>query len=394
MKILVVSSFLPYPLFSGGHVRLFNLLRELSKHHEITLVCEKRKHQTTSDVAAVKKVCKEVITVDRKKQWSPEVVFQTAISSLPFLLKGHELPEMKKIIEKLLLENTFDLIHIETFYVFQNVPETILPTVLVEHNIEYKVYERFVKTAPFLLRPFLQIDVEKIKYWEKFYWQRATKVAGVSKIEAEQMRNDAIVVANGVNLSDFPFKQTGEKSQQKKILFMGDFKWIQNRDTASWIIRDIWPLIVSRMKNHNIKVVLWIVGKNIPENLKKSSSDAIIFDENAPDKTSDIYQQASVLLSPIRVGGGTSYKILEAMASGVPVVTSPLGVEGLGASKNKEALVGETSDHLAKYVVSLLTDKKEYTQIAKNARKFIEENYSWEKIAKELEGVYKNAIQK
>ena len=394
MKVLVVSSFLPYPLFSGGHVRLYNLLKELSKNHEITLVCEKRKNQTQEDVAAVKKICKDVFTVDRKKQWSPEVIFQTAISPLPFLLKGHELPEMKEIIEKLLSTKEFDLIHIETFYVFQNVPQTSVPTVLIEHNIEYKVYERFVKAAPFVVRPLLQIDVEKIKYWEEFYWKKAAKVVGVSAVEAKQMRDDAVVVANGVNLLDFPFKNSQNKTNEKTILFMGDFKWIQNRNTCHWIVNDIWPLVQAKVKDPQWIVKLWIVGKNIPENFKKLGSKTILFDESAPNKTSDIYRKADVLLAPIRVGGGTSYKILEAMASGVPVVTTRLGVEGLEATKNKHAFVAETSLDLARDVIAVLSDKKLSTKITKNARDFIEENYSWEKIAKVLEGVYKNAVKK
>lgn len=395
MKILVVSSFLPYPLFSGGHVRLYNLLKQLSGRHEITLVCEKRKHQTSADVAAVRKVCKEIYTVDRKKQWSADVILQTAISPYPFLLKGHELSDMKQILEKLLTEKQFDVIHVETFYVFQNLPPTTIPTVLVEHNIEYKVYERFVQAAPIFLRPFLQIDVEKIKYWEKQYWQKATKTVAVSKVEAEEIGRDTAVVANGVSLSDFPYKVSPRSSlaQSKRevtILFMGDFKWIQNRNTAQWIVKEIWPSIVSRLQDNYVQLKLWIVGKNIPDNIKKFASTTVVFDEHAPDKTSEIYKRADILLSPIRVGGGTSYKILEAMASGIPVITTQLGIEGLEAVKNKHALVGETSEQLAKHVITVITHRKLYADIAKQARAFIEKNYSWEKIAQDLERVYEN----
>jgi len=158
MRVLIVSSFLPYPLFSGGHIRLFNLIKELSKRHEITLVCEKRTHQTKEDIDAVRKFCKEIFVVVRKKQWSAEVVVKSAVSSLPFLLAGHSLSHMRTVLTKLLQEEVFDVVHIETFYVAQNVPDTTIPTVLVEHNIEYAVYQRFVDNAPFLLKPLLQID--------------------------------------------------------------------------------------------------------------------------------------------------------------------------------------------------------------------------------------------
>lgn len=325
MKILIVSSYLPYPLFSGGHIRLFNILKELSSRHELYLVCEKRQYQTEKDIAEVKKFCKEVYVVKRKKQWSPKVIFDTAISSYPFLLTGHTLTVMKEILEELLKKYTFDVIHVETFYVYQNLPQTNIPTVLVEHNIEYKVYERFIETAPILVRPLLKVDTEKIKYWEKKAWEKATKVVGVSEIETKEMRKDAIVVPNGVNLSDFPFRKTQENKKEKTTLFIGDFKWIQNTTTASWVIKDILPLILKEVPDAK----LWIVGKHIPDSLKRYGSDAISFDEHAPDKTSDVYKKADISLTPIKVGGGTSYKILESMASGVPVVTTLRGIEGI-----------------------------------------------------------------
>lgn len=397
MRILVVASYLPYPLFSGGHVRLYNILKELSKRHSITLVCEKRHHQTEEDVLAVKKFCKEIYTVNRKKQWSPETIFQTAVSAYPFLLSGHALPEMKKILEKLLRTEKFDVVHIETFYVYQNLPKTYLPTVLVEHNIEYSVYQRFTNTAPLLLRPLLQIDVEKIKYWEKKTWRKVHVVVGVSSKEAQAMRLDAYVVPNGVDLATFPFKavQKTKKSKLQTILFMGDFKWIQNKDAASWIVKEIFPRIQSSIVNNKSSIgpKLWIVGKHIPDSLKALASESVVFDEHAPDKTSDIYKKADVLLAPIRVGGGTSYKILEAMCSGVPVVTTRLGIEGLGLTHGRDVLVGQTAEELAKETVEILSDVKTYESVRKNARQLIEEKYSWTKITKTLEGVYKNAIE-
>src|SRR6188472_94235 len=119
MKILVVSSYLPYPLHSGGHVRLYNLIKELSDKHEITLICEKRTHQTEADIKEVEKICKKVITVERKKQWSLENIAASAFSSQSFLVTGHTHSLMQEKIERELTNNPYDLIHVETFYVMQ-----------------------------------------------------------------------------------------------------------------------------------------------------------------------------------------------------------------------------------------------------------------------------------
>ncbi len=130
MKILIVSSYLPFPLFSGGQIRLYNLIKNLSEKHSITLVCEKRETQTQKDIDELSDICERVYTTERKKQWTGANILKTGISLDPFLVTGHKSSEMKKIISKLIKEEKFDLIHVETFYVMQNLPKTTLPIVL------------------------------------------------------------------------------------------------------------------------------------------------------------------------------------------------------------------------------------------------------------------------
>jgi glycosyltransferase involved in cell wall biosynthesis len=97
------------------------------------------------------------------------------------------------------------------------------------------------------------------------------------------------------------------------------------------------------------------------------------------------------LLAPIRVGGGTSFKILEAMASGIPVLTTPLG-NAIGAKENKEILIADSASEFSEKIIDLLNDRKLYEKIAVNARKLIEDKYDWRKIVAKLETVYKSAL--
>lgn len=399
MKILLVSSYLPFPLFSGGQVRLYNLLKELSQDHKITLICEKRENQTDSDVKEIEKICEKVITVKRRKQWSIQNILKTIVSPHSFLVTGHSNGIMKLKIQEELDKNQFDLIHVETFYVAQNLPLTSLPIVLVEHNIEYLVYSRFVKNTPFLLRPFLAVDVNKIKKEEEYFWKKASKLIAVSEDDKKVMLRsgaNVAVVANGVNPDQFSYKnlQAAVSQKEKKILFMGDFKWIQNRDTLSWIIRDIWSLI--KKGNPDNKIKLWVVGREIPDSIKGLTNDPdIIFDQkSSSNPTEQIFQEAYALLAPIRVGGGTSYKILEALSVGTPVIITPLSAQSLGVKDSKEALVGETANELADKALLLLQDDFLYEKISKNGRALIEKNYAWKSIARKLEEVYKNIAWK
>ena len=399
MKILMVSSYLPFPLLSGGNIRLYNLLKLLSEKHEITLICEKRPNQTEADVKEVEKICEKVITVKRKKQWSVKNIVKTGFSLNPFIITGHQSSEMTKAIIAELEKGDFDLIHVETFYVMQNLPKVSIPVVLVEHNIEYLAYKRYVDNTKFFIKLLLMLDVLKLKRVEEYYWKIADKLVAVSAIEKNLMiRKDVSVVPNGVDLEKFKFQETADKflEKQKRILFIGDFKWMQNRDAVAFIIKEIWPRINSRLEARNSKldIKLWIVGRNMPQSMKNLTNDKrIIFDDNNQDETEVIYGKSFLLLAPIRVGAGTSYKILEGMATGTAVVTTNLGIEGLEAKNSIHVLASDNAKSLALNVQSLLTDKSLYGKLAKNARDFVEKNYNWEEIAKKLEEVYLSAIK-
>lgn len=397
MNILLISSYLPYPLFSGGHIRLYNLIKLLSKKHKITLVCEKRDYQKEKDVEEVKKFCEKVVTFDRKTQWSFGNIVKTGFSLSPFLIVGHNIPAMKVEIGELLKKENFDLIHVETFYVLQNLPETKVPIVLIEHNIEYLVYKRFAEKAFLPLRPLLYLDILKLKYWEEKAWEKVTKLVAVSEIEKEIMgkkRDDVLIVPNGVDTEKYKVLSMKYKvsKTEKRVLFIGDFKWVQNRDAAIWIVKSIWPLIRLKVKSEKSKVdlKLWIVGRKIPDNIKAMGDDSVFFDENAPEDTNLIYEKADVLFAPIRVGGGTSFKILEGMASGVPVVTTFLGNEGIGAKNGEQILIASDSNDFAEKTLEILNDNNLYDKISQNARKFIEEKYDWKVIVKKLEDVYES----
>ncbi len=271
--------------------------------------------------------------------------------------------------------------------------KTYIPIVLVEHNIEYLVYKRNATNAKAYLKPLFYLDALKIQFWEEKYWKKVAALVAVSQEEANKMkRPDIAIVPNGVDIQKFTVHRsrfTISNKKEKKILFIGDFKWLQNRNSVEWILKEIWPQIALRVPGKGVMIKLWIVGKNIPESLRLLGNDTVIFDEDAPKETEKIFQQATILLAPIKVGGGTQYKILEAMASGVPVITTTLGAEGIACDKKKDLIVADTADELAEKTVHLLQDETQYEIITKRARECIEKKYTWELIATKLNKVYK-----
>lgn len=401
MKILVVSSYLPYPLLSGGQVRLYNLLKELSSRHEITLICEKRPNQTEQHKKEIEKFCNKVIALPRKKQWSLQNILKSGFSRNSFLVTGHTQPKLTLAITNELKSSKYDLIHCETYYVMKNIPQVDLPIVLAEHNIEYSVYKKFADRLPQYLRPLLALDIIKIKKEEEACWRRASQVVAVSKEDMAVMQDigiEPVLVANGVNEKEFAYKELAKEENPKKILFIGDFSWIQNSDSVTYIIKEIWPKVKELLTKHTIpesSYKLWIVGRKIPQAIKDLSHDeTILYDEESSQKqTPEIFQAANMLLAPIRVGGGTSYKILESMSCGTPVVTMQMSANAIKAVDGKTIMVGNNASEIAEKVCTLYTDEKKYEIIASGGRKLIEEHYTWKMIANVLDNVYQKVVK-
>lgn len=142
MRILMITPYLPYPLYSGGQIRSYNIIKQLAKKHEITLFSVIRDEKENQYIGELEKYCKRVATFYRGKAFTLNHILASGFSSYPFILQVYKLPALQEAIEKELLDNSYDLIHVETFYVMHNLPKTHVPVVLFEQNIEYQVYRR------------------------------------------------------------------------------------------------------------------------------------------------------------------------------------------------------------------------------------------------------------
>src|SRR3990167_11262188 len=186
MKILMITPYFPYPLVSGGQIRTYNLLKNLSSKHDITLAAFIRDEAEKQHLEKLRTFCKRVIVFKRRKAWSPVNITLSAVSPYPFLVSIYFDPKVKKAIKEELQNQKYDLIHAETFYVMPNIPKTSVPTLLVEQTIEYLVYQDFVRKFRIAaVKPFLMFDVYKIKQWEKYYWSKADHLATMSKEDKE-----------------------------------------------------------------------------------------------------------------------------------------------------------------------------------------------------------------
>lgn len=394
MKILMLTPYLPYPLLTGGQTRSYNLIKRLSKHgHEITLFCLVKNDYERVGIPEMEKYCKEVKVFQRpQKPWTIFNILKTGFSTYPFLVIRNWANGEKEEIENKLSNEKFDLIHAETFYVMPHIPKTEIPIVLVDQTIEYRVYQHYVLNYKYpLLKPLLLIDVIKLKFWELKYWKQATRVIAMSEDDKVTMLSQVPnlkvdIVPNGVDCKYFSIKIT-EKSKDPVVMYLGNFTWLQNREAINVLYKKIWPEIKNRIKNAK----LWIIGKDAKNFFGNLENEDVRVEEVKDVR--EAYQGAHVLVAPIYSGHGTRLKNFETFASGLPVVTTSIGIGGTDAENGSDVIIKDDPEEIAEAVVDLLLDKKLYNKISTNAKKMVKQKYDWDPIAEKLNLIYKEVAK-
>lgn len=392
MKILMLTPYLPYPLLSGGQIRTYNLLKKLANKHEVTLFSLIKDNDEKKYIPELEKYCKNVRVFKRSsKPFTLKNIFKTAFSSYPFLVIRNHAPEIISAVEEELKKNKYDLIHAETFYMMPHIPKTSIPTILVEQTIEYLGYESYAKKAFFLIRAILSIDINKIRRWEKHYWKVCDTLIVMSEddkryISKEIKESKKIeVVANGVDTKWFEeVKKT--KHQDPTLLSVGTFKWLPNVEAVEFLVKKVWPLVKKELPNAK----LWIVGNAPTENVylyeKRDPSIKVI--GRIPD-IRDAFSGADVLMAPVFSGKGTRYKVLEAMASETPIVSTSTAVEGLNVKNGVHVMIDNTEQGMATLAIELLNNPEKRKTMAQFGKKFVKDNYDWSLISNKLDIIYK-----
>lgn len=392
----MVTPYLPYPPASGGQIRTFNLLKYLSKKNDIVLVALYKNNQEKQYVSRLQPFCEKIYLCKRSENpWQLKNILRSLFSFKPFLIVRNFSPEAKNVLEELITTSDFDVIHSETFYVMPHIPQTKIPILLVEQTIEFRVYQHFIETLPWIFRIFLLIDIAKLRFWEKYYWKKASLVATVSDLDRTIVSNvessiHAVVIPNGAGEDMIAERLERKDFKKTQLLFQGNFSWLQNVEAANYLTEQIYPSL--KKKFPHVKLV--IAGQSAKKIAKKSDVEYVDIAHGDTETVRRLYSESTLFIAPIFGPGGTRLKILAAMASGLPVVSTKTGVEGLDVKEGRDVLFAGNPQKFVEKVKLILSDKFLYEKIRLNAYKLVHDKYNWKKIAGQLEIVYQKIQQK
>ena len=409
MNILWLSHMVPYPPKGGMLQRSYNLLKEASKYHNIYLLAFNQSNllktfypDIETGLAEAEKVlsdhCKALKILPIPSESSRLARFSLLFKGLlPFKTYTVSWLDSKLFRETLLSwlnKYQFDLTHFDTIsfapYI-KYLPHTC--NILNHHNIESHMMLRRTSLEKNILKKFyFWQEGIKLKHYETKMCPKFDHHIACSELDIERLKShvpdiSADEVPNGVDLEYFT--PDTQAQTENSLIFAGGLSWYPNRDAMLFFANEIWPLL----KNEIPGVTMNVVGSHPPDELLAlAKTDPNFIVHGFVDDVRPYINQAAVYVCPIRDGGGTKLKILDALSMQKALVADPRACEGIAVIDNENVLLAtDPGDYVLK-IKSLLEDKNTRLKLGASGRKLIEDKYSYESIGKNLSQIYNEAV--
>ncbi|MDD5130374.1 MAG: glycosyltransferase, partial [Candidatus Omnitrophica bacterium] len=389
-NILIISRFLPYPLNMGGKIRIHNLVKALSSRYNFSLLSLIDHRDELKYLPQLKEIFSEVYPVYAKSPLGQD------FSAQKFYPEQYKLgysysQELADKLKEIRETKPLDMLHIESNELLYLVDYAgCLPIVYTEHDISFLSFKKsYYKKDNQFFWPLL--DNLKRIYFHDMQFKRLDRVITLSKEDENVLRgffpkSSITLVPTGVDLKHFTLESSLPKS--KKLIFVGHYRHYPNEDAIVYFVKKILPLIRKIVPD----VELLIVGSHPTANVENLTQEDNVTLVGQVEDVKPYLADAAVFVNSIRVSAGIKGKVLEAMASGVPVVSTTVGSSGIDARHGEEILIADTPREFARQVVRLLTDDELRASLVANARRLVEHKYGWLKNMAKLDMVYKSLL--
>ncbi len=391
MKILFLSPTVPFPLTDGGRIRVFNLLKQIAKQSDVTLLALETQETDAEGVAELQQLGITVHLVPHAPTL-PRVSLGTLVKAFlkrqPITVARYDVPAYRRKFKELIAEQSFDLVHYEMFHIAQFHRETDLPGVLSQQNVDSAIWRRLCSET---VNPFY-----KFAYWtQQLAFERYERVLSpkfdavtcTSDIDAAVFQQycpeDAIeIIPNGVDIThyqpDFPAEAPAH------LIYIGSMDWYPNEDAVAFFADEVLPRVQEKVPD----VAFSIVGGNPSARVQKlAARDGVVVTGRVPE-IKPYFAEATVFVVPLRIGSGTRLKILEALAMGKAIVSTTVGAEGLDLRDGEEIFIADEPNAFADAVIQLLTDSELRRRVGENGRARVERDYDWRSIGRKLHEAY------
>lgn len=397
MKILFVTENLPYPLDRGGYIRSAYIIRELCRQHEVTLLTMAEDVGSDQGKDFYKQICQKVIYLPKPKLSMAKKSFYLLdglLKERPYPLNKNFSVSFFKRIEGELEDESYQVLHCDHLDTAQYLPLLSNPAKAVfdTHNLLFILVKRLCEQEKSLAkRVYLNNQIEKIKVYEKrlsadFDLNLVCSEKDKDILKKLSPSSNVEVIPNGVDLN---YYQTGHKSfPGLTLIFVGRLDYLPNSQGVLYFYNNVWPLV-----KKEVPQARWqIIGGSPPAAVNELANDRSIKIVEQADDMRPYLAKSTISIVPLQIGGGTRLKILEAMATGLPVVSTSVGAEGIDAVDGQEIIIADEPQIMAQRIVDLLQNPAHCNEIAQKARNFVEK-FDWQVIGKKLLLCYNSIIE-
>ncbi len=392
MKILQVAPQVPLPEDSGGRIGIVNITRSLaSLGHQVDLIMYTAKIPAKEIQEQLKGFCTPIfVRVDTGD--SVAGAFKNLFSAIPYNISKYIRRGVADKVKEMIGKNNYDVVHLDHLHLAWLIPEikkvAKVAVVLREHNVEMQIMERYYKNqSNLLLKSFAYMQYKKFINYEPAMCRLADAAAMITEVDEAiilQLDREINTKVIPAGVKEELFSGSEIPGIPNSLFHLGSLEWEPNLQGLQWFLEEVYPSVVRRIPG----VKLFIYGRGI-EKVKipaglEPNVEAIGYAEDISAAIAD----KQICIVPLQVGGGIRIKVLEMMAMGKLVVSTPVGKEGIQAENGKELIVAATRAQFADAIVSVMNQTELAGQIVKQAKNLIREKYTWSSIAKMFEELY------
>jgi sugar transferase (PEP-CTERM/EpsH1 system associated) len=386
VNILVVTHNLPLPTWGTG-IRSYHLLAALARKHDVTLFSLVDAAKAASrDVPQVEATGAKVRCFELPRGWGKRAAqLQALVRGTSYLMNTYSPAEAQHDIEELVAAEDCDLILFESLLVAGLRPKRAVKIVIDQHNVEHEILQRtFESESSPLRRWYHWAECRALRRHELTLCGSADGVILTSERDRRTLTRlvplqASAVVPNGVDVDAFaPAADTGR--QAGRVVFTGTMGYYPNVQAVLFFAERCWPLIRAQVPD-----ATWaIVGSQPPAEVQRLATLPGVSVTGAVADVRPYLASASVAIAPLRIGGGTRLKILEAFATGTPVVSTSVGCEGLAVTAGAQLLVEDEPGAFAEAVVRLFGDPALRARLGRAGRAIAESQYGWRQVGEQL----------
>ena len=409
-SILFLTQILPYPLDSGAKIRQYHMLRHLARRHQVTLVAFTRADDPPDAIEHLRGICRAVYPVPmRRSPWrNLQAAAKGILTGLPMVVARDELPEMGASLRQLLAQQTFDLIHADQLSMAwwgrlaAQLAGTPRPrTLLDEHNAIYLLTHRMADTESNLVRRAIMArEARAFARYEAAMCREFDALLTVTEEDREHLlalfplderetladRFTTIpICVDPEQVSPVVHQNSGAPT----ILHMGTMFWPPNINGVLWFAREVLPLVHQRLPEARFMVV----GKNPPAEVQALAADPRVEVTGYVTDPLPYLEAADAFVVPLHAGGGMRVKIVDGWLWGLPIISTPIGAEGIKVRDGENLLLAKDPVAFAESIVRLLTEPELNERLRANGRAWVEAHYAWQAVYQQVDEIYDRLLQ-